>query len=68
MAIARLPGSIENERDPPLRILVVEDSPAARSALEALLAELGYECESAVDGTEAIQMHRDRPFDVILSD
>jgi diguanylate cyclase (GGDEF)-like protein len=68
MAIARLAGTMDDERESRLRILVVEDSPAARVALEALLGEIGYVCESAVDGTEAIQMHRNQPYDVILSD
>jgi two-component system, cell cycle response regulator len=52
----------------PLRILVVEDEDAARSVLEAAVRSLGYECRSACDGREALQMLKTGPADVILSD
>lgn len=40
--------------DPRERILIVEDEPAARQALETLLREDGWEVSTARDGREAI--------------
>lgn len=51
-----------------LRLLVVDDDASARSALEQILTELGYDCQLASDGREALEAHRMRPFDLILSD
>jgi two-component system, cell cycle response regulator len=51
----------------PLRILVVEDEDAARSALESAVRSLGYECRGACDGRQALQMLKTGPADVILS-
>lgn len=51
-----------------LRLLVVEDDAVARSALRELLSDLGYECHVAGDGIDALEAHKARPFDLILSD
>ena len=36
------------------RVLIVEDDPNSRWVLGALLRRLGYECEVAIDGREAL--------------
>jgi CheY-like chemotaxis protein len=39
-----------------LRVLIVEDDPNSRWVLCALMRRLGYDCQVAVDGQEALQM------------
>ena len=50
----------------PINVLVVDDDPAAREAVSAAVAFLGYTCRSATDGLEAWDIHRHAPADVIL--
>jgi CheY-like chemotaxis protein len=38
----------------PLRALIVDDSKPVRSILAKMLVDLGYECEQAADGQEAL--------------
>ncbi len=52
----------------PINVLVVDDDPAAREAVSAAVAFLGYTCRSATDGLEAWDIHRHAPADVILCD
>lgn len=52
----------------PLKILIVEDEPSARSGLAKAVIELGFNVRAAADGEEAWQLHRRSPADVILSD
>ncbi len=49
-------------------ILVVDDDPAHRTMLRALLGGWGYEIFEADDGSTAIQEVKDRYFDLILMD
>lgn len=51
-----------------LRILVVDDDEVLREQLQQVLLELGHACWCARDGLEALAMHREKPFDVVLSD
>ena len=57
---ARFPGC--------LRVLVVEAEEDLRPALRACIEEMGHACTTAKDGVQAWDLHRARPFDVILSD
>jgi two-component system OmpR family response regulator len=51
-----------------LRILVVDDDPVTRSLLEKRLVNSGYRVETASSGNEALDLIRDRFFDVVLTD
>lgn len=50
------------------RVLVVDDDQAHRTMLRTLVAGWGYEISEADDGDTAIQMARERPYDLILMD
>ncbi len=50
------------------RILVVDDEASARSGLEKLLKQVGYEVESAADGSKALAMAAAHPPDVVVTD
>lgn len=49
-------------------VLVVEDDPVNRMLMVRQLTQLGYECETAVDGFEALESIGRRRPDVILAD
>ncbi|HVW27386.1 MAG TPA: sigma-54 dependent transcriptional regulator [Polyangiaceae bacterium] len=50
------------------RVLLVEDEPGARSALEKLLKAANYEVDSAENGAAALEVASDRPPDVVVTD
>ncbi len=54
--------------NPQGRILVVEDHEHARRSLADMLRKEGYEVEEAAGGEEAIEIGRQKPFDVVLTD
>lgn len=49
-------------------ILVVEDHPVNRMLLQRQVSLLGYTCELAVDGIEALEKIRNRQYDLVLTD
>jgi sigma-B regulation protein RsbU (phosphoserine phosphatase) len=51
-----------------LKVLVAEDDPPSRVALQKAVRMLGHECRAAQDGLEAWRMHQAEPAQVILSD
>ncbi len=51
-----------------LRILVVEDHQVNQRLIRLQLRKLGYTCEIASNGAEALQMLDRAPFDVVLMD
>jgi two-component system cell cycle response regulator len=51
-----------------LRVLVVDDEDQSRAALEIAVRELGHACAVAADGAQALEMHHQTPFEVIVSD
>jgi two-component system response regulator MprA len=53
---------------PDTRILVVEDDPAVRDALERALGFEGYVVETARDGGVALSMIRDSEYDLVVLD
>ena len=50
------------------RVLVVDDEPSARSGLEKLLRQDGYEVESAEGGRSALMLREEKTFDVVVTD
>ena len=49
-------------------ILVVDDDFGHRHMLETIMKGWGYHVESAEDGSEAVEIIRSRPFDLVLMD
>jgi len=50
------------------RILVVEDDPRLAATLERVLAAENHDVEVAADGTVALRLARERPFDLVVLD
>jgi two-component system response regulator HydG len=57
-----------NQHTKRARVLIVDDEPAARYALEELLKSDGYVVDSADDGIAALAMASERPPDVVVTD
>ena len=51
-----------------LDVIVADDDPSTRHALQAAVMLLGHTCRVAADGEEAWRLHREKAADVILSD
>lgn len=72
MGVANVTGGIGEKRRPmPSKshhILLVEDNPAARLHVERLLAANGYVVSIGETAVEALNMLRDRLFDLVLMD
>lgn len=51
-----------------MKILVAEDDPVSRRVLEAVLARMGHECESAEDGDAAWTRFQSAVPDVLITD
>lgn len=54
--------------DRQLRVLVVEDGPVNRRVVELMLANLGYQVDTAANGQEAVDATRLVDYDVVLMD
>lgn len=52
----------------PGRILIVDDVAINRKLIDSFLKKLGYEAAVATDGSEAVALSAETPFDVILMD
>ncbi|MEN8189564.1 MAG: diguanylate cyclase [Thermodesulfobacteriota bacterium] len=52
----------------PGTIFIVDDDDLVRSTLAALVKGMGYACETAVNGVEAVEVLRNKTFDLVLSD
>ncbi len=50
------------------RVLIAEDDRRVRSSLERALTLEGYEVVTAGDGASALQLHTDRPADLLILD
>ena len=51
-----------------VRVLVVDDNADMRDTLRVLLDRSGYDTETARDGQQALDVHRRRPVEVLLTD
>lgn len=51
-----------------VRVLVVDDNADMRESLGRLLASSGYDAEAARDGQQAIEVHRRRPVQFLITD
>ncbi len=49
-------------------MLVVDDDPLIRKIIRGVLEDLGYPCEEAPDGVEALELIRKERFDIVLCD
>jgi PAS domain S-box-containing protein len=52
----------------PLRILLVEDNPVNRNVALGLLARLGYQADSVINGMEAVTAFGERQYDLVMMD
>lgn len=52
----------------PLKVLLVEDTPANRKVVQRVLGKRGHRVEIAINGREAIDAFRQQAFDLILMD
>ena len=50
------------------RILIIDDDDMVRSMLRIMLEEAGYDVEEAADGNIGINLFRNNPHDLILTD
>jgi len=50
------------------RILIIDDEPQIRSMLKLMLEREGYEVVEAPDGVEGIDVYRQNPADLIITD
>jgi two-component system, NtrC family, response regulator PilR len=50
------------------KILIVDDEPNMRNILGTVLREQGYEIRAAADGIAALQMLKEAPADIVISD
>src|SRR5258705_1817508 len=50
------------------RILLIEDDKATAAALERVLTAEGYDVEMVSRGDEGLEMAKDDPFDVVITD
>jgi len=51
-----------------MRVLVVDDNPDMRSFVKIVLERAGFEAEVAADGQRALDLQRERPADVLITD
>ncbi|MDP3181597.1 MAG: sigma-54 dependent transcriptional regulator [Desulfobaccales bacterium] len=49
-------------------ILVIEDESAVRQGLQDILVAEGYEVETAADGETGLELVKEQPFDLVLTD
>jgi diguanylate cyclase (GGDEF)-like protein len=61
-------ASVPENETRPLDVLVVDDDSGSRAAVCAAVRSLGHQCRAASGGTEALDLHKTRRADVIVSD
>src|SRR5690349_8032201 len=53
---------------PSSRILVIDDEPSVRDALQLVLTDLGHHVDSAKTGAEAMKLLKGSPYDLVFTD
>jgi len=56
------------KRPQSVRVLVVDDNPDMRSLVKLVLERAGFEAQVAADGQRALDLQRERPADVLITD
>ncbi len=56
------------KRPQSVRVLVVDDNPDTRSLVKLVLERAGFEAQVAADGQRALDLQRERPADVLITD
>jgi len=56
------------KRPQSVRVLVVDDNSDMRSFLKLVLERAGFEAQVAADGQRALDLQRERPADVLITD
>jgi signal transduction histidine kinase/CheY-like chemotaxis protein len=67
-SLAVAPPTVEEAMAQGRLILVAEDHPANREVLRRQLNKLGFACEIADDGQQALEMWRNRSYGLVLTD
>ena len=62
------PPGVAEARNDDMMILVVDDHPINRRLLADQLGSLGYQCKTANDGVDALNVLSKNPIDIVLSD
>jgi putative nucleotidyltransferase with HDIG domain len=61
-------GAIESERAPAIRVLAVDDEPAASKLIAIMLPSPAFYCTTAGNGEEALAVLQRERFDAVISD
>jgi CheY-like chemotaxis protein len=56
------------KRPQSVRVLVVDDHPDLRALVKIVLERAGFEVQVAADGQRALDLQRERPADVLITD
>lgn len=59
-----MPGTDDARR----RVLVVDDNADLRETMRLMLQHIGFRCESAHDGQQALDVQRVRPAQILITD
>src|SRR3982751_1549814 len=65
---ARGVGASAHDREPPARLLIVDDEESLRITTAAILEQEGYEVATAASGDEAVALLADSDYDLVLTD
>jgi DNA-binding NtrC family response regulator len=60
--------SVNEQQEPQLQILLVDDEESVRFAMRETLSPMGCECHEAVNGREAIELFQSHRFDLVILD
>ena len=67
--LQRMLGPIPEEAYAPrLRVLVIDDDPMIRDTMSGMLANAGYDVETAASGEEGVERYRRQRFDSVVTD